>query len=78
MRLSAAGRMEQRVARMLTQGSWRPFCVMSVSPPLRSTVLRGDGIDNVGFPARRATTGWPVARVDPTWVAAKSTAGQKG
>jgi hypothetical protein len=51
---------------------------MSVSPPLPSTVLRGDRIDNVGFPAKRATTGWPVARVDPSRAAAKSTEGSTG
>ena len=34
-------------ARMPTQGSWRPFVIMSVSAPLRSTVRRGDKIDDV-------------------------------
>src|SRR4030081_2829032 len=44
-------------ARMPTQGSWRPFVVMSVSAPLRSTVRRGDRIDDVGLTANRAPTG---------------------
>jgi hypothetical protein len=34
--------------------------MMSVSAPARSTVLRGDRIDEVGFTAKRTTTGWPV------------------
>ena len=47
-------------ARMPTQGSWRPLVMMSVSAPGRSTVWRGDRIDEVGFTAKRTTTGWPV------------------
>jgi len=47
-------------ARMPTQGSWRPLVMMSVSWPLRSTVRRDDRIYDVGFTAKRATTGCPV------------------
>ena len=58
-------------ARMPTQGSWRPLVMMSVSAPLRSTVRRGDRIDEVGLTAKRATTGWPVEmppRMPPAWL----------
>jgi len=41
-------------------GIVRPFVTMSVSAPLRSTVRRGDRIEDVGFTANRATTGCPV------------------
>ena len=39
--------------------------------PMRSTVRRGDRIDDVGFTAKRATTGWPVEmppRMPPAWL----------
>ena len=63
-------------ARMPTQGSWRPLVTMSVSVPLRSTVRRGDRIEDVGFTANRATTGCPVEmppKMPPAWLERKLT-----
>src|ERR1700742_2792566 len=63
-------------ARMPTQGSCRPLVKISVSPPLRSTVRRGVRIDDVGFTAKRTTTGCPVEmppRMPPAWLDRKVT-----
>jgi hypothetical protein len=46
--------------RMPTQKIVAAFGQYVVSAPARSTVRRGDRIDDVGFTAKRATTGWPV------------------
>jgi hypothetical protein len=56
---------------MPTQGSWRPFVNISVSAPWRSTVRRGCRIDEVGFTAKRTTTGCPVEmppKMPPEWL----------
>src|SRR4030095_10872780 len=47
-------------ARMPTHGSWRPLTETSVFVPFLSTVSRGVRIEEVGFTAKRATTGCPV------------------
>src|SRR5665811_2071962 len=47
-------------ARMPTHGSWRPFVDTSVSLPVVSMVSRVLRIEEVGFTAKRATTGCPV------------------
>ena len=41
--------------------------VFSAMTPIAtwSTVQRSDRMDDVDFTAKRTTTGWPVARVDP-------------
>ena len=57
-------------ARMPTQGSWRPLVTTSISLPYRSTERRAFRIEEVGFTAKRATTGCPVEmppRMPPAW-----------
>ena len=57
-------------ARMPTQGSCRPLVDMSISAPALLIVRRGLRIDDVGFTAKRATTGWPLEmppRMPPAW-----------
>jgi hypothetical protein len=39
--------------------------VFSAMTPTWSTVQRSDRMDDVDFTAKRTTTGWPVATVDP-------------
>ena len=54
----------------IARTSGRPFVTISVSLPSTSMVRRGCRIDDVGFTAKRTTTGWPVEmppRMPPAW-----------
>jgi hypothetical protein len=48
------------VARMPTQGSWRPVVSTITGAPLRSMERLGSRIDEVGFTATCTTRSWPV------------------
>src|SRR5690606_13158224 len=62
------------VARMPTQGSWRPVVMTSTGLPCTSTVGPGRRRLEVGLSAIEATTCWPVEmppRMPPAWLLAK-------
>jgi hypothetical protein len=48
------------VARMPTQGSWRPWVTTSVGVAVQVHRAPGQRMLEVGFSARRATMRWPV------------------